>query len=108
MLILNKACVKYEPDDPEYIRVTHRVYDYVNEKKDYDELYSTRFYGPLMFYLVWYKKLNNIVEHLLDNSKIGDCVDLIRLYLIVHGEKAASRASINSKMDSLEIIKVNL
>jgi hypothetical protein len=32
-MVLNKACLKFEPNDPEFIRVTHRVYEYINEGK---------------------------------------------------------------------------
>jgi hypothetical protein len=99
MILLNKACIRFEPNDPDFIRVTHRVYEYVNEIKDFDYLYSTRFFGPMVFYLAWYKKLDNITSHLLDKSNLKDCLNIIQLYHILH-------ESTDSNTNSIDFIKV--
>ena len=101
MIVLNKACVRFEPNDPDFIRVTHRVYEYVNEVKDFDHLYSTRFFGPMVFYLAWYKKFENITSHLLDKSNLKDCLNIIQLYHILH-------ESTESNKNNMELINVIL
>ena len=106
MIILKKACLLLEPNDPEFIRVTHRTYEYVNENKDFDELYSTRFYGPMVFYLAWYKKMDHIIAHTINKANIDDCVDLIKLYLLLHGQEANSSQLINEKTSIEDFIEV--
>lgn len=104
--MLKKACVKFEPDDAEFIRVTHRVYEYINEVRDYEQLYSTRFYGPMVFYLAWYQKLDNLVSYLIEKGLFNDCVDLIRLYMLLHSNEAKLAKLINEKTSPEDTIKV--
>lgn len=101
LIVLNKACVRYEPNDPEFNRITHRVYEYINEKSEFGILHSTRFFGPMLFYLVWFKKVERIFAFLLENGQVEECSDIINLYNIVHEIK---RQEVN--MQSLEAIKV--
>lgn len=103
MILLNKACVQFEPNDPDFIRVTHRIYDYVNEVKDYNILYSTRFFGTMVFYLAWYKKLDNLVAYFLKEGNTSDCVQVIKLYLILHPNETKT----TSDLPDLELIQVN-
>lgn len=105
LLLLNKACLIFEPNDPEYIRVSHRVYDYINETREYDALYSTRFYGPMIFYLCWYKKLDNLIAYYIENSSLTDCVRVINLYLLLNDIDIQTINNINGKSE-LDIIKV--
>ena len=104
MIVLNKACVRFEPDDPEFIRITHRCYEYIDKAGDHDFLHSTRFFGPLVFYLTWYKKLENLIAYMLNMSRLSDCVDVIRLYSLVHPREEAS--FIEKSKSDLDLIKV--
>jgi len=88
--ILDRACAQFEPDDPQYIRVTHRVYNAVNSEKDYDILWSLRHFGPLTFYLVWHDMIENLLAHLWDNNKRADAEALVRLYASVHPASACA------------------
>lgn len=101
LMVLNKACLKFEPNDPEFIRVTHRVYEYINEVSDFDVLYSTRFFGPMVFYLCWFKKLDNFIAHLIETSNIDDCVRVITLYSLINEQKINENST-----NPLDLIKV--
>ena len=77
--------MRFEPDDPDFLRITHRVYEYINQARDYDVLYSSRFFGPMVFYLAWHKKLDHLVAHLLNNrDHLQDSVKVARLHYILH------------------------
>ncbi|TGZ74125.1 hypothetical protein CRM22_001119 [Opisthorchis felineus] len=71
LYILDRACNQFEPDDPEYIRICHSVYNHVNanswapihsttetDPTSTDNplrlLRHTRHYGPLALYLIAY------------------------------------------------------
>jgi small subunit ribosomal protein S22 len=105
--------LRFEPDDSEFIRITHRTYEYVNEQKDFEILHSTRFFGPLMFYLVWYKKLDNIIAYMLGQNNLTDCTNIIKLYSIVNEDetnvknlKQKFQLFNENNLDDIELIQV--
>lgn len=107
-LILNKACLEFEPNDPEYIRISHRVFEYVNEVRDFEHLYSTRYFGTMVFYLIWYKKIENLLLFFIQKNKIDDCYDLINLYSIVHEKNNKFFQHLDDKSTDKEKLKVNI
>lgn len=110
LFLLDKACAQFEPDDPEFIRVTHRIYEVINTTEDYEYLKSTRFFGPMVFYLTWYKKLNNLIAYNLKNMNLQDCVHLIYLYYILHPDRVNNPAFKDKSylsFENLELVKVS-
>lgn len=106
-LILEKACVQFEPDDPEFIRVTYRTYEFINENNEFEVLRSTRFFGPMSFYLTWYNKLENLLSYFLDTNSTQDCLRLVKLHKILHAnveEKSLNYDSLTYD-EQIEIIK---
>ena len=59
--ILDRNCEQFEPDNPEYIATAETVYDHINLNKSYDVLWSTRHFGPMVFYYVWEKKCDDMI-----------------------------------------------
>lgn len=104
--MLNKASIKYEPNDPEYIRLTHRIYEYINEVKDFHILHSTRFFGPMVFYLCWYNKLDNLIAHLIESSNLEDCVRVMNIYFILNENDTKSELCSSNKREQIDLIKV--
>lgn len=82
--LLDSACTQLEPDDPDYIRVVHAVYDDVDKKGTYEELYSTRFFGGLVFYLACVARLDGLTLDRLKRNKLSDAADVLRLLNILH------------------------
>nr|CAH8842851.1 unnamed protein product [Trichobilharzia regenti] len=69
LYILDRTCVQFEPDDPNFSRICHRVYDrvnqlawtpFINTNQSSDDcqvnplllLRHTRYYGPLALYMI--------------------------------------------------------
>jgi small subunit ribosomal protein S22 len=106
---LDKACIQFEPDDPEFIRVAHRTYEYINEQYDFETLKATRFYGHMVFYLAYYKKIDNLLLHSLKKEDLKECRKLIELYFMIHSTSKTLLESvlpdINQASD-LDVIKV--
>nr|CAG4645722.1 EOG090X0AW0 [Lynceus sp. MCZ IZ 141354] len=84
LFILDKACIQFEPDDPEYIRATRKTYNHINEHGHYDVLYSTRHYGPMTLHLVLEKRIDDLLLHLIKQLKLESAADLVRIYNITH------------------------
>lgn len=82
--ILSRACIQYDPDEAEYHRITQAVYEHINESKQFDKLISTRHFGPMVFYLVWNKVIDNLLLEYLEKSQLQDAVTLVQLYRKVH------------------------
>ena len=59
--ILSRACVQFEPDDPEYQKVSSITYQWVNDKRHFNKLVSTRHFGTMAFFLAWFDKVDNLL-----------------------------------------------
>lgn len=101
--ILDRACVQYDPDDPEFHRVTQTVYEAVNNASHFKKLLSTRHYGPLAFYLARTKNINNLLLEYISNGLTEDAVLLIQLYNKIHPSSQA--AGIIHDGDDLKFIR---
>ncbi|KAL6261220.1 hypothetical protein P5V15_008745 [Pogonomyrmex californicus] len=82
--ILDRACVQFEPDDPDYQTVTREVYEHINAERRFDMLRSTRHFGPMVFHLVWTNNIDNLLCDMIENCQIEHAALLIRLYHIIH------------------------
>ena len=67
--ILDRACIQFDPDDPQYVAIVESTYDHIDEMKDYDFLKSTRHYGPLVFYLTRTRKMDNLLLFNIQNER---------------------------------------
>ncbi|KAE9554447.1 hypothetical protein FO519_002321 [Halicephalobus sp. NKZ332] len=81
--VMDFACWFYEPDDPEFVKLSHTVFDRTIEGNKFSILHSTRHFGAFAFYLV----LNNNIPPLLNfygtTGSLHDAANLIRLQKIV-------------------------
>lgn len=89
--ILDRACIQFEPDEQDYIRITHRTYEHIDQTNLFDILRSTRHFGPMSFYFVWYKKIDRLLNDMIRRDLINDAVSLLRLYSIVHPDSKIAR-----------------
>ena len=93
MYILDKNCVQFEPDHPSYIETAQYVYDDIDSKGHFDALHSTRHYGPMVFYLAWEKKMDNLLIYYLKKLQIQDACKV-------------NRSNIEKKKPSLKVFKL--
>ncbi|KAK0166690.1 hypothetical protein PV327_004181 [Microctonus hyperodae] len=101
--VLDRACIQYDPDDPEFHRVTKFVYESINNSYMFAKLRSTRHYGPLVFHLVWTKNIDNLLIENIKNDLIEDARLLIQLYNKIN--KTAKSAEINYDGDDVKYIQ---
>lgn len=84
LYILERASVQYEPDHPDYIRVSQRVYDHVLTTGSFDDLRSTRYFGSMAFYFCWEKKAEPLLVDMLNRELMSHVSQLINLYDSLH------------------------
>lgn len=82
--ILDRSCLQFEPDDPEYQRVVSITYQYINDNHAFETLRSTRHFGPLVFFLIWHKDIDNLLLDLIQTSQIQEANTLLQLYEKFH------------------------
>lgn len=102
--LLDLACAQYEPDHPDYQRVTGRVYEAVDARRCYQKLHSTRHYGPLCFYLVWNRKIDNMIIKFIQDEHLSQGADLVSLYHLIHPDSKSASHNVDPKQP-LETIK---
>ncbi|XP_035829056.1 28S ribosomal protein S22, mitochondrial [Aplysia californica] len=108
--VLDRACCQFEPDDPDFIRTTHRVYNAVDQCGDYEHLRSTRHFGPLAFYLAWHSSIDGLLVDMLDRDKAQDARDVVVLFADVHPNSscAAAISELPQQDDDVAVIKTYL
>lgn len=84
VFVLDRACVQFEPNNPEYQKITSITYQYVNEHNEFDKLRSTRHFGPMAFYLSWFKNIDNLLLELIETAHIEEANNLLKLYQFMH------------------------
>ncbi|CAF0873014.1 unnamed protein product [Adineta steineri] len=89
--ILDRACIQFEPDDEDYIRVTHRTYEHIDQTNSYDKLRSTRHFGPMTFYYVWFKRIDRLMADMIKRDLLNDAISLLQLYAIIHPDSKVAR-----------------
>jgi len=111
--ILDRNCAQFEPDHPDYIRVAEMVYDRVDTNGDYTDLWSTRHYGPMVFHLVWQRKVDNLLTHYLQSvNKVAETrwesiADVLNLYVKFHtNSKLCEHLSSETVLDKDETEKL--
>ncbi|XP_076757295.1 mitochondrial ribosomal protein S22 [Xylocopa sonorina] len=101
--ILDRACLQFEPDDPEYHRVTKEVYSYLNRLKKFNVLRSTRHFGPFAFHLAWEKEIDALLVDLLKIEDLEEAVALIQLYHRIHPEAESAKEAILNDIDLIRV-----
>lgn len=101
--ILDRACLQFEPDDPEYHRVTKEVYSYVNKLKKFDALRSTRHFGPLAFQLAWENNIDTLLLELIESENIEEAGQLVRLYHKLHPDAKSGQEKIENDLHLVKL-----
>ncbi|CAL8072878.1 unnamed protein product [Orchesella dallaii] len=85
--VLDRACLQFEPEDPLFINAAETTYETIDRAGHYDFLKSTRHYGPMVFYLVRMRKMDNILLHCIKHGRVTTDADrLVTLFQIIFPE----------------------
>ncbi|ESO06118.1 hypothetical protein HELRODRAFT_64799, partial [Helobdella robusta] len=106
--VLNVACVQFEPDDPNYTRVTERTFEHVLQSGQFEVLRFTRFYGSMVFYFLIHNKIDLLLAHQLSQNRLDDAVSLVQLYHIIHPYcKSVAICKGEDAKDNYQLIQVS-
>jgi hypothetical protein len=68
----------------EPIRTTAAVFDHVAEHKQFESLYSTRHFGPLVFHLCLTQQLDEFLVYSILKDDLQSAANAVRVFLKVH------------------------
>lgn len=77
--VLDRLLIQYDPYEPDYHRICGKVYQHLNESKDYDQLRSTRHFGPMAFYYAWHRQIDDLLYEMIRKDYLQNGVELIIL-----------------------------
>uniref|UniRef100_A0A915PWH7 Uncharacterized protein n=1 Tax=Setaria digitata TaxID=48799 RepID=A0A915PWH7_9BILA len=77
--VLDWACHYYLPNDPVFIKLCQRIFDRTVDGNKFANLYSTRHFGPFVFYLTLNNKYGPLLNHYAAEKRTEDAANLIRL-----------------------------
>ncbi|XP_071043010.1 small ribosomal subunit protein mS22 isoform X2 [Parasteatoda tepidariorum] len=101
--ILDSACCQFEPDDPEYHRITTATYEHIRDKKKFDELRSTRHFGPMAFHFAVTKNIDSLLIDMIEHNLISDAFDYIQLLYLTHKDMPVPKDF--EENNEMEVIK---
>lgn len=81
LFVLDLLCVQFDPFEKEFHEISSQVYQHINESKKYDDLRSTRHFGPMAFFFAYHKMIDDL---LLDNIKRDYLRHGVELILLQH------------------------
>ena len=108
LFILEEACIHFEPDDPQFISITHQTYNHINEKRAYSCLLSTRHYGPFVFHLCLENNIDYLLQNYINHRKIRDATTITKLYILIHPEKESIDLSEKEDLDIIEVSIISM
>nr|XP_040568661.1 28S ribosomal protein S22, mitochondrial-like [Lepeophtheirus salmonis] len=82
--ILAKNCEQFEPDHPLYLQTANAVFEHADQHRQYDVLWSTRFYGPLIYTLAMKNSIDNILIHYFIKKDVDSALRVLRVYGEIH------------------------
>lgn len=82
--VLDAMCIQFEPYERQFHEISGAVYEYIDEHKKFDELRSTRHFGPMAFFLAWHNRIDNLLLDLIKRDYLDNCVDLVELSCRLH------------------------
>ncbi|CAB4065335.1 MRPS22 [Lepeophtheirus salmonis] len=83
-LITLKNCEQFEPDHPLYLQTANAVFEHADQHRQYDVLWSTRFYGPLIYTLAMKNSIDNILIHYFIKKDVDSALRVLRVYGEIH------------------------
>ncbi|CAD5212237.1 unnamed protein product [Bursaphelenchus okinawaensis] len=78
--IMDWACYFFEPDCPDFVELSKKVFNDAIEKKKFQLLYSTRHFGTLVYYSLLNNNIAPLLEYFGTKSDLQSAARVVCLY----------------------------
>ncbi|KAH8315239.1 hypothetical protein KR074_006850 [Drosophila pseudoananassae] len=99
--VLDRLLVQYEPHEPEFHNISARVFEHLNESKQFDLLRSTRHFGPMAFFYAWHRCIDDLLYDMIRRDYLANAVELIALSYKIHKVPVDYQETL-AKLDALQ------
>lgn len=82
--VLDRLTVQYEPYEMEFHNISSKVFEHLNESKQFDLLRSTRHFGPMAFFFAWHRCIDDLLYDMIRRDYLLNAVELIALSYKLH------------------------
>ncbi|XP_034484675.1 28S ribosomal protein S22, mitochondrial [Drosophila innubila] len=82
--VLDRLTVQYEPYESEFHNISAKVFEHLNETKQFDLLRSTRHFGPMAFFYAWHRCIDDLLYDMIRRDYLSNAVELIALSYKLH------------------------
>ncbi|XP_033642157.1 28S ribosomal protein S22, mitochondrial-like [Asterias rubens] len=104
--LLDAACVQFEPDAKDFIRIHQKTYDDIDAKEKHNLLRSTRHFGGLAFYLSRKQQIDGLLVDMIKRHLISDAVDVVHLTHLMAPDSPSAVEVKNNKLEGIDALKV--
>ncbi|XP_049774410.1 28S ribosomal protein S22, mitochondrial isoform X2 [Schistocerca cancellata] len=104
--ILDRACVQFDPDSPDFCRVRDQTFDHVEKSRHFSKLRSTRHFGPLAFYLAWHRNIDSLLLDIVSDGRLNEATALINLFHKLNPSSESAIAAAEYEGDDLGLIRL--
>ncbi|XP_049949635.1 28S ribosomal protein S22, mitochondrial [Schistocerca serialis cubense] len=104
--ILDRACVQFDPDSPDFCRVRDQTFDHVEKSRHFSKLRSTRHFGPLAFYLAWHRNIDSLLLDIVSDGRLDEATALINLFHKLNPSSESAIAAAEYEGDDLGLIRL--
>ncbi|XP_059614120.1 small ribosomal subunit protein mS22 [Phlebotomus argentipes] len=77
--ILNRLTVQFEPYEKDFHDVAAQTFLHLNESREFNQLRSTRHFGPMAFFLAWHRLTDNLLFDMIKRDFLMNGVELVEL-----------------------------
>ncbi|XP_030370034.1 28S ribosomal protein S22, mitochondrial [Scaptodrosophila lebanonensis] len=99
--VLDRLTVQYEPYELDFHQISAQVFQHLNESKEFDQLRSTRHFGPMAFFYAWHHCIDDLLYDMIRRDYLQNAVELIALSYKLHNVPVEFRKTI-SELDALQ------
>ncbi|KAH8358701.1 hypothetical protein KR093_001849 [Drosophila rubida] len=99
--ILDRLTVQYEPYELEFHNISAKVFEHLNESKQFDLLRSTRHFGPMAFFYAWHRCIDDLLYDMIRRDYLLNAVQLIALSYKLHQVPVDYQQTLQ-KLDALQ------
>ncbi|KAM8703347.1 hypothetical protein ACLKA7_008035 [Drosophila subpalustris] len=82
--VLDRLTVQYEPNELQFHNISAKVFEHLNESKQFDLLRSTRHFGPMAFFYAWHRCIDDLLYDMIRRDYLLNAVELIALSYKLH------------------------
>lgn len=105
--LLDRLNIQFDPYERRYHEIASQTYQHINNAKRFDDLRSTRHFGPMAFFLAWHKMIDDLLGDNIKRDFLRSAVELILLQYKLHAcpEEQALAAKLHEFPDKTNVVK---